>query len=353
VQTDALHLQGTVLGTANADIEHVATLVERNDTYAALVNALLLAHGERVLLFVERRLDTAELADQLNGDGFAAQAFSGELSQPQRTRTLDAFRNGIIDILVSTDVAARGIDVPDITMVIHADMPNDADSYTHRSGRTGRAGRKGKSLLLVPARARGHANAILRAAKVTASWRPLPTPEEIHEALAERTRAHVHAALEAAEAPSARSLEQARQLLDGSDAARLVATLLAMAGPKLPCAPKPTRTVQPEERRRPVRVNGPARIHEARHQGRFVRFSINWGHHKGATPSRVLSHVCRRGDIASAQIGAIEIGDSSATFEVADHASGEFEQRVRTPDHREPHLEISRHVESGQPQRRP
>jgi hypothetical protein len=102
----------------------------------------------------------------------------------------------------------------------------------------------------------------------------------------------------------------------------------------------------------PVRLSGPARVHEVRHQGRYVRFSINWGHRKGATASRLLSHVCRRGDIPSAQIGAIEIGDSSATFEVADHASGDFEQRVRQPDHREPHLEISRHVEGDQPLRR-
>ncbi len=341
VQADALHLQGTALGTANVDIEHVAMMVERGDEYAALANALLLAHGERVLVFVERRTDAAELADRLAGDGFAAQAFSGELSQPQRTRTLDAFRTGIIDILVSTDVAARGIDVPDITLVVHAALPSDADAYTHRSGRTGRAGRKGKSLLFVSPRARRHAVSVLHAAKVKFAWRPLPTPEEIHEALAERTRADVHAALEAAEAPSPRSLEQAAMLLEGRDAARLVATLLAMAGPKLQCAPMPTRTVAVEERRRPQR------LHEPRHPSRFVRFSINWGRGKGATPSRLLSHVCRRGDIHSANIGAIEIGEASATFEVAERAAGQFEVRARVPDRREPHLEISRHTDDA------
>ncbi|HET6583843.1 MAG TPA: helicase-related protein, partial [Nannocystaceae bacterium] len=346
VQTEALHLQGTALGSANADIEHIATLVERGDEYAALVNALLLAHGERVLVFVERRAGTLELADRLTADGFAAQPFSGELSQPQRTRTLEAFRTGVIDILVSTAVAARGIDVPDISMVIHAELPDDADDYTHRSGRTGRAGKKGKSLMLVPARARRHAVAVLQAAKVKPAWRPLPTVEEIHEALGERTRAHVHAQLEAAAAPSTRALEQAKQLLDGSDPARLVATLLAMAGPELPRAPMPTRTVASEERRRPPRA------HEARPAGRFVRFSINWGHRKGATPSRVLSHVCRRGEITSGQVGAIVIGEATATFEVAERAVGDFEARVRTPDRREPHLEISRHVDSSAQPRR-
>jgi len=340
VQSDALHLQGTALGTANADIEHVAMLVERGDDYAALVNALLVAHGERVLVFVERRADTAELADRLAADGFAAQPFSGDLSQPQRTRTLEAFRTGVIEILVSTDVAARGIDVPDISLVVHAELPENADSYTHRSGRTGRAGRKGRSLLLVPARARRHANAVLQAAKVTASWRPLPTPEEIVEILGERTRAAVQAQLDDASAPSARSLAQAEQLLEGRDATRLVATLLAMAGPKLPCAPMPTRAVVSDERRRAPRA------HDVR-PGRFVRFSINWGHRKGATPSRLLSHVCRRGEVDSKQIGAIRIGERSATFEVAEPAVGEFEARVRVPDRREPHLEISRESDRG------
>ena len=80
-----------------------------------------------------------------------------------------------------------------------------------------------------------------------------------------------------------------------------------------------------------------------------MRFSINWGRRKGATPSRVLSHVCRRGDIHSANIGVIEIGEASATFEVAERAVGDFEQRVRVPDHREPHLEISRQDARDEP----
>jgi ATP-dependent RNA helicase DeaD len=77
-----------------------------------------------------------------------------------------------------------------------------------------------------------------------------------------------------------------------------------------------------------------------------VRFSINWGHRKGATPARLLSHVCRRGEITSGQIGAIEIGEATATFEVAERASGDFEARVRTPDRRDPHLEIQRHPDA-------
>lgn len=340
VQTDALHLQGTALGEANDDIEHAASLVDRGDTYGAIVNALLLAQGERVLVFAERRADVAELADRLTADGFAVQALSGELSQAQRTRALDAFKSGVVDVLVSTDVGARGIDVPEISLVIQVDLPKDADDYTHRSGRTGRAGRKGRSLLLVPIRAQRHATSLLHAAKVEVTWRPLPTADEIHEALGERTRALVNARLEQTAGP--RALAQAAELLDGRDPAQVVATLLQLAAPKLPCAPKQVRSVSADDRRRP-----PVRAKHTRHTGRFVRFSINWGHRKGATPSRLLSHLCRRGEIDSGSVGAIEIGPGSATFEVADHVAGGFEQRVAEPDRREPLLRISRQESTG------
>src|SRR5690606_21670705 len=165
-QRDALHLQGTTLGEANDDIDHLAQVVAPGQAYAALVNALLLAQGERVLVFVDRRAPASDLAAQLAGDGFAALPFSGDLSQAQRTRTLHAFRMGTIQVLVSTDVAARGIDVPDITMVVHMSPPQDPDGYTHRSGRTGRAGRRGRSLLLVPPRAQGYVTRLLAAARI-------------------------------------------------------------------------------------------------------------------------------------------------------------------------------------------
>ena len=122
-QQDAVHIEGTRLGAANDDIQHLAHVTGPRDTYPALVNLLLLNEGKRCLVFVERRIDASKLADRLSGDGFPVHAFSGELAQSQRTRTLDAFRDGTIKTLVSTDVAARGIDVPDIELVIHLDPP--------------------------------------------------------------------------------------------------------------------------------------------------------------------------------------------------------------------------------------
>ena len=151
-QGSAVHLQGTALGEAHEDIDHVAYVVDARQRYEALVNELLMAPEERCLVFVRRRVDAAEVAELLERDGLNAQPLSGELAQAQRTRCLEAFRRGKVRVLVATDVAARGLDIADVGLVVHLDLPSDAANYTHRSGRTGRAGQKGRSLVLVPAR---------------------------------------------------------------------------------------------------------------------------------------------------------------------------------------------------------
>ena len=267
-QGEATLVTGDNAGEANADIDHVAYLVGRGQSYAALVNALLLAHGQQVLVFVERRTDASELAERLSSDGFAALPFSGDLSQAQRTRTLHAFRNGTIQALCSTDVAARGIDIPDITMVVHMSPPNDADSYTHRAGRTGRAGKRGRSVLLGPLRAEGYIRRILTQAGVDAQWQPIPTPAKVNRAILKRTRKRLHTRLGAEEPPDEKSLAYAELLLADRDPKTVVATLLEMAEPELARppmdvpdpAPAPPRRFDNRRRNRPFRGKaGPKR----------------------------------------------------------------------------------------------
>ncbi len=250
-QGRAVHLQGTALGEANDDIDHVAQVVAPGEGYAALVNALLLAMGERVLVFVDRRLDATELAEQLAGDGFPALPFSGDLSQAQRTRTLHAFRTGTIGVLVSTDVAARGIDVPGISMVVHMSTPQDPDAYTHRSGRTGRAGRRGRSLLLVPPRAQRHVARLLASASIEADWQPAPGPAKVRKAVTKRTRKQLHARLDAEVGPAEKNVEYAKQLLEGRDPATVIAALLELAEPRLPCEPREVQALSPIPEREP------------------------------------------------------------------------------------------------------
>ncbi len=247
---EATLVTGDNAGEANADIDHVAYLVGRGQSYAALVNALLLAHGQQVLVFVERRTDASDLAERLSADGFAALPFSGDLSQAQRTRTLNAFRNGTIQALCSTDVAARGIDIPDITMVVHMSPPNDADSYTHRAGRTGRAGKRGRSVLLVPTRSEGYMRRILAQAGIDAQWQPIPTAAKVTKAIVKRTRKLLHARLTGEQPPQEKSLAYAELLLADRDPKTVVATLLEMAEPDLARSPMDVPEPEPAPPRR-------------------------------------------------------------------------------------------------------
>lgn len=420
-QGNSVMLQGTSLGAPNQDIETTAYMVSPHNLYAALVNVLLLAHGRRCLVFVQRRIDAAELSSKLAGDGFSALPFSGDLSQAQRTRTLEAFRHGIVNTLISTDVAARGIDVPDIATVIHADLPKDAANYTHRSGRTGRAGRKGTSVLLVPHRAERRIRQLLRDAKVDPSWSQVPSPKQVKKAVAKRLRRELHSRLaasatveaaaaeaaaaepqaaeaQAAEAVSAQAepaagpcqqltiavgqqpsapvgvddsefqqitaaeLEYAAKLLADHDPQRVVATLLVMATPELPRQPMGPEPAPARDRDRGRerdsgrdfggrdsgrRDRGPRPDRPPRSRGpnrdvNYVPFEINWGEHAGATPGRLLAHVCRRGGITSGSIGAVRIGRRSSTFEVAEDVADNFASQAAKPDSRDPKLHVRR-----------
>jgi ATP-dependent RNA helicase DeaD len=134
--------------TANEDIEHQYVIVRPKERYEVLRRFLEFEQDAFVLVFCRTRRDTGELADQLQKDGYSADALHGELSQAQRDSVMGRFRTKHVRILVATDVAARGIDVDDITHVFHFNIPDDINFYTHRSGRTGRAGNKGISLVL-------------------------------------------------------------------------------------------------------------------------------------------------------------------------------------------------------------
>ena len=341
IQSNAVTVAGTPPGEAHADIEHIACVCHPRDRYDALVNLLLMTEGERTLIFVRTRQDTATVAEQLAEDGFAAMAISGDMAQPQRTRTLNAFRRGIVTALVATDVAARGIDVPEITQVVHLDLPMDSATYTHRSGRTGRAGRKGRSVMLVPPGARRRAFRILDEARIDASWRDVPGPEPIQRMLDERAEGRLQW-LVGEEGPKAplRDLETARRLLEGRDAEEVVARLLTKARPRPVCAPREIEVpTPPRQQERAPRREMPRRTPAPRAEG-YVSFVINWGTQQGANPKRILAHVCRRGGITGDRIGSIDVAARGATFEVDRAVVRAFATRVRTPDRRDPHLVI-------------
>ena len=273
-QRDALHVQGTRLGEANSHIEHVVHVVLRDERYRALRNTLLHALGQRCLVFVQRRSDAAQVAEMLCADGFAAAPLSGELAQAQRTRTLEADRSGAGDVLVATDVAARGLDVADVSLVVHGDLPVDAESYTHRSGRTGRAGQRGRSVLLAAPSARRRVEAMLREARIDASWAPAPGVKQVRKAQRKRHRRALHALLQDESPPTDAMIEHARSLLEERDPAEVVAALLQLSQPQLPCEPV---ELTPPPRPRPIARPRPGGPRSGRSEPRGPRRRVRGG----------------------------------------------------------------------------
>jgi ATP-dependent RNA helicase DeaD len=273
-QRDAVMVTGGTPDTAHEDITHLAYLMHPRERYGALVNVLLTAPDERTLIFVRTRVDASEVAARLVDDGFRAGALSGEMAQAERTRTLEAFRRGSLSILVCTDVASRGIDVPEVSRVIHAELPSAPEVLTHRSGRTGRAGRKGTSIMLVAANERDQAEMLLVRARIHAQLLSVPSAREVHEAADQRLfeelsgEAQPTEAAEAADGAEGTEAETAhveataalaKRLIEALGAEQAVQRLLARARKEGPVAPSDLtpvslapRTFQRDARARPA-----------------------------------------------------------------------------------------------------
>ncbi len=268
VQNNPARVEGTPLGAANTDIEHIVHLVDSSQRVDAIVNLLLFTTDSNSLIFARTRADVAQLTRDLRAAGFTVSSLSGEMEQPERNRALSLFKRGDLDALVATDVAARGIDVHDIGMVIQAEPPTDSDSYTHRSGRTGRAGKKGTSHMLVEPRVLDKTMALLKRARVRSRLEPVPTPEQIDAASDARFLEEMSAE-NAAEADSelpdrgfdARTWAIAKKLVEQTDPTRLVARFIESARRKAPATPRIVRVIDvkvPEKRaHRPLERKAP------------------------------------------------------------------------------------------------
>jgi ATP-dependent RNA helicase DeaD len=210
---------------AHADIELKAHLVAPREREHAVANTLRFYDAPAAIVFCATREGVTHLTQNLLERGFAAVALSGELTQAQRTRALHALRDGRARVLVATDVAARGLDLPDVSLVIQADPPQNANVLQHRSGRTGRAGRKGISVLLVPPGARRAVENMLRKAGARASFTPPPDADVIRVRDRDRLVREID---QLARAPTEEDLALARLLLREKDAELLAAALVKL-----------------------------------------------------------------------------------------------------------------------------
>jgi ATP-dependent RNA helicase DeaD len=316
-QQNALRIDTVAHNQPHADIEYRAIRVAGHEIEQGLVNLLRL-YDARALVFCATRDAVRHLHASLLARGFLAVALSGELSQSERNAALNALRDGRARVCIATDVAARGLDLPDLDLVIHADLPTNKATLLHRSGRTGRAGRKGVCLLLVPSSKRRRAELLLGAANIEAAWDDPPTPELIRASDQERLLEDERLIA----APDASELPLAQALLARQSPETIAAALIRLYRAGLP-EPAEITIQQAFAPARPARTP-PAPTPFVRNNGAMSWFRANVGRRNNADPKWLIPLICRLGDVTKQDIGVIRIFDRETKFEITAAAVTKF-----------------------------
>ena len=307
-QRDARRVSTLGGAQQHADIAYQAVRVAQSDSEHAIFNILRYHESESAIVFANTRAAVSHLTARLANRGFAVVSLSGELSQTERTHALQAMRDGRARICVATDVAARGIDLPNLNLVIHADLPTNTESLLHRSGRTGRAGRKGISALIVPPKAVKKAERTLKWAKINAEWVTAPSAEEILQRDEERLL---------------NDPAWAEPLSD--DQTAFAAKLLAQHSPEAVAAAflrlYRAKRSAPEELL-PPDTKAPAREHKA--FGPSQWFALSVGQKDRAEARWLLPLLCRAGNLDKSSIGAIRVQDSETFVELTKASADGF-----------------------------
>jgi ATP-dependent RNA helicase DeaD len=320
-QQDALRISTVSETPGHGDISYQAVAVSPADIENAVINLLRFHEAETAILFCATRDNVRHLHSSLTERGFAAVALSGEHSQKERNAALQALRDGRARICVATDVAARGIDIPSLSLVIHVETPRDAEVLQHRSGRTGRAGRKGVAVLIVPYPRRRRVEGMLRMARVQAEWVPVPSADAIRERDRERMLADLVKPVEASDADRA----LAEQIVDKMSPLDLA---LALVQARKHGIPEPEDLIEQSSGDGPVRPERRAGFEDV------AWFRMDIGRRQNADPRWILPLLCRRGHITRNEIGAIRIAANETYFQVPTAVEAKFRaalKRTGTP----------------------
>jgi ATP-dependent RNA helicase DeaD len=312
----------------------------------ALTRILEAEPFDGMIIFARTKLGTEELASKLQARGFAATAINGDMAQQQRERTIEQLKNGKIDILVATDVAARGLDVERISHVINYDVPSDPESYTHRIGRTGRAGRSGEAILFITPRERGLLKAIERATRQPVSPLQLPTVKAVNEVRIAKFKEQIAATLAEGGLEVFRSLIEEYEREQNVPAVDIAAALAKLARGDQPLLlEKPDREPKPEfaPREQGAWEDRPARpVREPREPAfkkeRVVReaepgmatFRIEVGHQHGVKPGNIVGAIANEADMPAKYMGRIEIYDDYSTIDLPDDMTQELIDHLKT-----------------------
>ena len=317
-QSDALRISTVDDGAGHGDIAYQAVTVSPSDIENAVINLLRFHEAETAMLFCATRDNVRHLHATLVDRGFAAVALSGEHSQNERNTAMQALRDKRARVCVATDVAARGIDVASLSLVIHVELPRDAEALQHRSGRTGRAGKKGTAVLIVPYPRRRRVEMMLRGARINAEWTEVPSAEAIRAQDQTRLIEALMAPIEASE----EELTLAARLLEAKTPEDIAVALVRAHASQMPAPEElidlstrnPSR--DPEGRERPQ--------HHREGFDDTVWFRMDIGRSQRADPRWILPLLCRRGHITRDEIGAIRIAANETFFQVPRNVEAKF-----------------------------
>ncbi len=315
-QKDALRISTVSERGQHSDIEYRALSVAPSDKENAIINLLRYYDAESAIVFCKTRQDVNRLSSRFGNRGFSVVSLSGELSQNERTHALQAMRDGRARVCIATDVAARGIDLPGLELVIHADLPTNSDVLKHRSGRTGRAGKKGICALIVPHTMRKRAQRLLQGARLEVEWAAAPSLQEIQAMDTERLLTDPLLS----QTYDEKALKLAQELLERHGAEQVAAAFLQQRQTDTPSAEelldapvhKDTRAKREKQQR------------EREPFGDSVWFKMTAGRKERAEPSWLLPIICRLGHVTKREVGAIKIGETETRFEIKAKDAGRF-----------------------------
>ncbi|MBZ4690802.1 MAG: box helicase [Cereibacter sp.] len=309
-QNDALRLQTAGEAKQHVDIEYRALNVTARDREHAIFNLLRFYEARTAIVFCKTRVAVNHLLARMGNRGFQVVALSGELSQQERTHALQALRDGRARVCIATDVAARGIDLPGLELVIHADLPSNSETLLHRSGRTGRAGSKGVSALIVAPAEFRKAQRLLQGAKVVAEWAKPPSADEVQEKDDQRILEHPLLGADLGD-----EMAMSATLLERFGAEQVAAAFVKMW--------REGRSA-PEELQDVGSAAEPSKPRERAEFGEAVWYTVSVGRSGRAEARWLLPKICDAGDITKNEIGAIRVQEDETFVQIGKAVAGKF-----------------------------
>jgi ATP-dependent RNA helicase DeaD len=346
-------------------VRQVAYVVRRSDKLAALGRILDVEDPTSALVFARTRGEVEELAERLGGRGHDAAALHGGMDQAQRDRIMNRFRDGDLDVLVATDVAARGLDIEHVSHVVNYDVPSNPDAYVHRIGRTGRAGREGVAITLVEPRESRLLKNIERTVKTRLELAQVPTSADLRERRLETLRASLRETL--AEDGLDRYRVVVESLAEEFDVLEVALAAVSLADkssgrdgadetdiatiPLVPVNDRPTGGKPAKGQRRPTNEAPPtARGKVRRPRGGepavpWARLFVGGGRRMGIRPADLVGAITNEAGVTGSSIGAIQIADSYSLVEVPETAADDIARVLGSAKIKGRRLEVRRYRE--------